>query len=347
MPFYRTADHPSGYNFWDGNGREPAALAMFGEARDQDAVFRWWIDYHNEHRLPIPYDLEARMEQSARRARAELTRAQARNQVRNDGPGGLFRINDVAINPLVPPVPRQRQPRQPARVLPAEYTPPQKVLIEGIKRKPFFMPYETLQEIRLRLRGSVIRFNGGLQKVVDVLERGDSFDVYMKTHDEAEMVNAIYSEANGFDLAPLPPRYVKAGPRHTNANWIYRIPARGVYVQGGNRNNTFVRRSGDRTRNSVGSEDNIIRFYDGSNPIISIGDAFKKVKGGRIGMPCSDDVAIVHYNDKYELEYHGMKVAEFEAKQLNKAGELELTSAILGTPSMMNKLAEVGVINGK
>lgn len=262
---------------------------------------------------------------------------------------GLLNWAD-ALNGGIPPAqpnlfaePPRRRPARP--LFPDDaggYRCPSPVKLEGVKRKPFFMPYDQLQEIRLRLRNTVIRVGGELVRVLDIGGENPFYLLYVGENPEDNHRRADYTEEN-VDLTPLSPRYALFQNGHRNANWVYRIPARGQYQQGATRFNTMIRRASDGSRIAITNESQILTAYKDKNPVVGVKEAIKKVAGTRLGFPCSDLVAVsVGTEQPYSLHYQGVKLGEFSKENFLK-GSLVLPEVPPLTISMKKHLNEVGV----
>lgn len=306
---------------------------------NQRLAFSVWRAHHQVNGLEMPFfpEIEAeRVERDTVPPPPPPPLPEPQPQVAPDG----FNIFDAPVFPLPP---RRRAAVPPPPRVAIEYRAPSEVIIESITKQPFFMPYDTLNEIRLRLRNSVIKIDGRPVHVIDVAEtRGRTFEVYYRLEENADTIKRDYGRENGFDLSPLPARYVLSHPGHRNANWAYRVPARGIYQQGGNRQNTFIRRSGDGAKQTIGSEMNIVKSYLESNRVLGVGEAFAKVGDNRIAMPCSDHVAVFAYNRKCGIEYHGIQLSEFSPADISN-GHLKIKTEIPLTPLMEKRLNDVGI----
>lgn len=342
MPFYLDGRHPSAVSWWPDGAERPVHLT--GQPyRPQSSARRAYLNYYEREGIPAPFAGEIDAERLAEEGVRPPAPPPPPNPWANAAVDGLDAFANMMMHPI--PAPRRRAVRPPQAPQEAAegYRAPSEVMIEGITKQPFFMPYDTLQEIRLRLRNTVIKVDGTPVHVLDVTEtRNREFEVIFRFNEEEATLRRTYSKENGFDLAPLPARYVFSQSAHRNANWVYRTPARGVYQQGGNRSNTFIRRSGDGAKQTVGSEMNIVRAYVASNRILGVGEAFGRIGEHRSAMPCSDHVAVYAYNRKCGVEYHGIQLSEFSPADISN-GCLKINTTIPLTPLMEKRLNEVGI----
>lgn len=340
MPFYLDGTHASALAFLTHDMPRPVHLRNQRPYRDQEAAYRAWVNYHTERMLAIPHQMLIEVERAERLA--------VREREREREQAGLW---GQAVNPAAPAPPRQRfvnpfageGERAPMPEVPREYTPPNEVIITSIEKKPLFMPYDNLAEARLRLRNSVIRLNGSPIHVIEVMQgRGNALNIHYRTSEEGDLTQITYAPDAGLDLSPLPARYVLSQPNHKNANWAFRLPARGIYQQGGNKSNTQIRRSGDGMRTTIGAELNIVKAYWAPNEIRGVDEAFKKIGSARTAMPCSDHVAVFAYDGKPGIEYHGIKLADFNSADISNGGIVIKTEVPL-TPLMEKRINEVGI----
>lgn len=106
----------------------------------------------------------------------------------------------------------------------------------------FTMPYDLVEEIELRLLGTIIQYDGKPVYVAGVKALGDSkftLTLYRSRNDKFE---AVYGgEDDAFDLAPFEPGYATV---MGTAYWVFRI-ARRMYQQGGNDRNTHFKNVGE------------------------------------------------------------------------------------------------------
>lgn len=98
------------------------------------------------------------------------------------------------------------------------------------------MPYETLDEIHLRLANTVVKYKDKLVYVHDDFEeRGDGFYFSISSNAREQPYKVKFDEA--FDLSPLQPRYVVVQEK---PYWCYRLANR-MYQQGANQKNTVLK----------------------------------------------------------------------------------------------------------
>lgn len=218
------------------------------------------------------------------------------------------------------------------------------VAFTGSTKTPYFMPYDDLDEINLRLAGSVIRLDGELV-VVDRVNRigraNNRFDITF-INAEDQVLTHEYGEGSGFDLSPLPPRYGLNENKNRKAVWIFRKPVRGVYRQGATRGNTFFRNVGSRVEASIGNCSNIMTLYKRENEVRSAADVVKVLSESKISAALSDHIALMDDSKHAVVEYHGMKLGKFR-KEMISNGVALFKPAVEVTPWMEDKLAQVGL----
>jgi hypothetical protein len=253
------------------------------------------------------------------------------------------------------------QPRQPRRrenifdnlapqAVPAPdvpvYTPDKEVVFLGPTRQPFFLPYETREEANLRLTGSVIRLDGQPVCIMEVRDgtAGNLYNLIFQKADGTIQMHG-YREGSGFDLAPLPARYIWNDPRHNRAHWCFRKPMRGVYRQGAIKHNTFIKEAGLNATNSIGSGSNIINAYKAKNDLRPAVDAIPVIltADGKRSLALSDTVSVFFKSPtRLGIEFKGVPVGTFGAGDVSE-GIVRARFKEDFPPWLMRHLNDVGI----
>jgi hypothetical protein len=248
---------------------------------------------------------------------------------------GLFNRVDVPPPPRAEPIPD----------VPV-YTPDKEVVFLGPTRQPFFLPYETREEANLRLTGSVIRLDGQPVCIMEVRDgtAGNLYNLVFQKVDGTLQMHG-YREGSGFDLAPLPARYIWNDPRHNRAHWCFRKPMRGVYRQGAIKHNTFIKEAGLQSMNSIGSGLNIINAYKAKNDLRPAVDAIPMIMtaDGKRSVALSDTVSVFQKSPtRLGIEYKGVSVGTFGAGDVSE-GIVRAKFKEDFPPWLMRHLNDVGI----
>lgn len=255
--------------------------------------------------------------------------------------------------PVAAPIPVPAQPLDPFNInfvepvqvnVSAEREVTPTLILVKNPSKPFFMPYDTVEEIRLRLEASVIRLDNTLVYVSEVTStrKPGVFNIHY-TEDVINTKYKIheYKEGSGFDLSPLPPRYIPKRPRGRYTQWIYRRPVRNVYKQGACLHNTYLRNTGDNE--SVGSRLRQIRDIFESyaeRETIGVEDGVKSLSKFGESISLSEHVALHHCGTQFAIEYHGRTVGKTEGLSVEN---FQIEAKTKFTPFLKKRLYDVGV----
>lgn len=258
-------------------------------------------------------------------------------------PGNLF---DAPVEVFVAPQPPPARPAAPR----GEYKPPKDVKIMGVTKQPFFMPYDSDEEIRFRLVGSVIRFNGEPVYVQDIGVGGrGTYNIHYCKQDGTVGVHG-YKEGSGFDLTPFPARYILNENRHRKAYWCFRRPIRGVYRQGACNQNTYIHPAGYGDISRIGGQQQIMDAYVKDNEVREVCDFLGRLTPDKISIALSNSVSVFQKKfkivgaekDVYGIEYEGLTLETFTMDDIkDKSVKLNYDGDV--SPTMLRKLDCVGV----
>jgi len=240
---------------------------------------------------------------------------------------------------------RRKRPDPPAPPEVPAYEPPKGA---DMTKPVFFMPYDTLEEVNLRLVHSIIRLHDQPVYIVEAVQEQGKFVLWFKHDIDGALLKHIYEEGSGFDLSPFHARYMSRGGY---AYWVYRRPMRGCYKQGVCSKNTFQKLvgKGDNGReNGVG----VAAFLQvlARDPAIShVSEGLKTIRNQRdlglnyFGAVLSPHVALYFSDKKYRVEYKGspIGVLDVESKTL-QAETPEITANLWA----IRRLDQVGISLG-
>lgn len=247
-------------------------------------------------------------------------------RILDDGVAGNF-DNQPARNQLneyaralydLPPglVKRKRNIKPPAPPEIPAYEPPKDF---DMTKPVYYMPYDTIEEINLRLSGSVIRLHGKAVYIVEAVAEGDplQFTLWFKKNLHGDAYKHIYKEGSGFDLSPFKSRYIDS---NGYAYWCYRKPVRGCYKQGACSKNTFMRMVGKEKDDGM-STSSFLSAHNSDVELVQVMDGIKKIRQQRdngnayFNAMLSPDVALVFKDRNYRVEYRGNNVGIFDVER--------------------------------
>lgn len=238
-----------------------------------------------------------------------------------------------------PPVPEYKQ-----------YVPPEKV---DMTTRPFYMPYDTLDEVNLRLVHSIIRLHDKPVLIVDAKYNGGvltPFTLYFRHNINGDIQAHAYGPESGFDLSPFRSRYIAA---NGYAYWTYRMPIRGCYKQGMCSKNTFwepAGRGGKGARQGARQETFLKAMREGA-PTHHVDKGINTLRDIGVGgysHALSAFVALYFDKGQYSIEYKGTRLGILDPK-LILDGERGIKLLIPDSPEVtsniwaIRRLEEVGI----
>lgn len=233
------------------------------------------------------------------------------------------------------------------------YVPPEKV---DMTTRPFYMPYDTLDEVNLRLVHSIIRLHDKPVLIVDAKYNGglvNKFDLYFKFSSNGEIQTHPYGENTGFDLSPFRSRYIQTTEY---AMWTYRMPIRGCYKQGACSKNTYWEPAGRPgygrgNQGPIRTETFLKAMREGPpNYTVDKGiDNLREWGGGNVySFALSAFVAITFIGGAYNIEYKGNRIGNLDPKRILD-GEKGVKLLIPDSPEVtsniwaIRRLEDVGI----
>lgn len=233
---------------------------------------------------------------------------------------------------IKPPPP----PEIPAYEAPKDYT---------MTTPAYYMPYDTLDEVNLRLVQSIIRLHGQAVYIVEAIQDDGKFHLWFKKTLHGDVFKHVYEEGSGFDLSPFKSRYIDIGGY---GYWTYRRPIRGCYKQGACSKNTFMRMVG-KERDEGLSVGNFLTACNNPLHITQVMDGIKKIRQQRdngnafLNTALSPDVALFYKDKAYRVEYKGTPIGVFdEERNVLRADTPEITANIWA----IRRLDAVGIVLG-
>ena len=220
---------------------------------------------------------------------------------------------------------------------PVKFPPQQESKMISSTKPPFFLPYETLEEIRMRLEHSIIRYNGHPVYVNRVKQEGRSF-VVLATNWAGVPLEVPYLPDSGWDLSPFPSQYYNRSG--STCLWTYRNPIRGVYRQGACYKNTNFKQAVDGAEQGA-RDTELLKLYTNPTPVRQLLEALKGAKlNYGWSQALSPNVAIRvsdKGNDIFAVDHKSLFVGEFDRKDNLMKENFTLT------PWCMRRLDEVGI----
>lgn len=220
--------------------------------------------------------------------------------------------------------------------------------------RPFYMPYDTLDEVNLRLVHSIIRLHDKPVLIVDAKYNGglvDKFDLYFKFSSNGEIQTHPYGENTGFDLSPFRSRYIQTTEY---AMWTYRMPIRGCYKQGACSKNTYWEPAGRHGRGNQGPirTETFLKAMREGPPNYTVDKGIDKLRewgGGNVySFALSAFVAITFIGGAYNIEYKGNRIGNLDPKRILD-GEKGIKLLIPDSPEVtsniwaIRRLEDVGI----
>lgn len=207
--------------------------------------------------------------------------------------------------------------------------------------RPFYMPYETLDELNLRLVGSVITLHGAAVVIVDVGMMNDgSFKLCFRPSHRGNIMEHPYKEGSGFDLSPFKARYIQS---NGYAMWTYRQPVRGCYKQGMCSKNTFGEMAGKppgARQRQPASQDTFMTSFNTPEKLVSVDDAIEQLRiigHGNYSIALSHHLALYFSDKNYQIEYKGNPIGTLNEREIT-SGKKGLKSLIANTPELTANL---------
>lgn len=295
-----------------------------------DAQNLRWVVNRAEAPQPPPADWFRILDDVAAAPPADALAAYARAApAMYDMPPGLVKRKRNIKPPAPPEIPAYEPPKDFTMTTPA-----------------YYMPYDTLDEVNLRLVQSIIRLHGKAVYIIDanVDEKGE-FILWFRKNLHGDVFKHVYKEGSGFDLSPFKARYIAS---NGYGYWTYRKPVRGCYKQGACSKNTFMKLIGKEKDDALGANA-FMQAFNNEPVTLQAADAVAHIKAQRdngmafFGAVLSPYVAMYLKDRQYRIEYKGNPIGVFDVKRNTLVAE---TPEITANLWAIRRLDAVGITLG-